>query len=306
MVARDMPVAEIDVTVDLVRRLLAEQHPDLGGLPLRIVANGWDNVVVRAGDDLAVRMPRRAAAAALVEHEQRWLPELAPRLPLPIPAPVRIGRPGLGYPWSWSVVPWFAGAVAADVPLRDAAREARRLGAFVAALHVEAPSAVPRNPVRAHPVADLDERVAANLDLLSARLDADRSRRRWRELRRAPEWDGPPVWVHGDLHTANLIVADGTLSAVVDFGDIARGDPAVDLAVAWMLFDRVGRAELRRAAGAVDDATWARAQAWALHFALLYLLHSADDPRFARMGTALLAAVLADDAPQVTSSNAGG
>ncbi len=292
-----MPAAEVDVTVDLVRALMREQHPDLADLPLRVVANGWDNVVLRLGERLAVRVPRRRAAAVLVEHEQRWLPRLAPALPLPVPDPVRIGRPSADYPWHWSVVPWFAGEVATDVTLDDPVREAERLGAFVAAMHADAPPAAPRNPVRGHPVAALDERVEVNVDALGQRVDAAACRRRWRELRRAPEWPHRPVWLHGDLHAANVVVRDGQIAAVVDFGDMAGGDPAVDLAIAWMLFEPSARALFRDRAGVADPATWARAQAWALHFAILYLLNSADAPRITGMGRRLLAAVLADEAP---------
>jgi aminoglycoside phosphotransferase (APT) family kinase protein len=292
MVARDMPAAELEVTSALVSGLLAEQHPDLAGLPLDVLSNGWDNVVYRLGDELTVRLPRRALAAGLVEHEQRWLPELAGRLPFPIPAPVRAGAPSPDYPWRWSVCPFFEGELASDVALADPAVEARRLGAFVRALHVPAPADAPVNAFgRGGAVGALTSRVEDNL----VRFELPRSdaiRRRWRALTSFPEWGGPAVWVHGDLHTANVLVRDGRLAAVLDFGDMTGGDPAVDLAIGWMLFEPVERAVFRAAAGDVDDATWARAEAWALHFAVLYLVNSADNPRFARMGDALLAALL--------------
>ncbi len=139
MAALNVPAAEIEVTDDLVRRLLAEQHPDLADRPLSLVANGWDNVIFRLGDDLVVRLPRRQLAADLVLHEQRWLPELATRLPLAVPAPLRGGLPTTDYPWHWTIAPWFDGDVAADAALDDAMIEAQRLGAFLAALHVDAP-----------------------------------------------------------------------------------------------------------------------------------------------------------------------
>ena len=286
-----MPAAEVEVTEALVRELLAVQHPDLAGLELRELANGWDNVIFRLGDDLTVRLPRREMAAALVGHEQRWLPELAERLPLPIPAPVRVGSPGLGYPWGWSVCPWFEGTVAADAAPADPRREARRLGAFVAALHTDAPSDAPPNPYRAMPVVELTERVDANLAKLGTVVDTENVRRLWSRLVDGAEWSGPRQWVHGDLHLANVLVHDGAIAAVIDFGDIASGDPAVDLAIGWMLFAPAERAVFRSAAGPLDDATWRRGRAWALHFALMYLAHSADNQRFGRMGADLLAAV---------------
>jgi aminoglycoside phosphotransferase (APT) family kinase protein len=126
------------------------------------------------------------------------------------------------------------------------------------------------------------------LTRLEARVDADRVRARWQELVDVDEWNGPPVWLHGDLHTANVIVSEGTISAIIDLGDLTAGDPAVDFAIGWMLFDEAHLATFRDAAGGVDDATWSRAQAWALHFGLMYLLHSAESPRFERMGEHLL------------------
>jgi len=297
MAAQNMPVAEVDVTVELVRRLLADQHADLAALPLELVANGWDNAIFRLGDDLCVRLPRRQVAAALIDHEQRWLPALAPLLPIPIPVPLRTGRPGSGYPWSWSVCPWFAGEPAADVALADAPREARRLGEFVRALHQVASPDVPPNPfLRGGPIGALDDRFRDNVDQLEDPSLSARLLARWEQASSVDEWHGPGLWVHGDLHTANVVVADGAIGAVIDFGDIASGDPAVDLAIAWMLFGADDRAVFRQAAGdpvAVDDATWSRAEAWALHFGVLYVLHSGDNPRFQRMGRHLLAAVLA-------------
>ncbi|MET0908102.1 MAG: aminoglycoside phosphotransferase family protein [Ilumatobacteraceae bacterium] len=316
MAAQNMPAAEVEITADLVRALLAEQFAHLADRPLTRCANGWDNTIFRLGDDLLVRMPRRAISAGLVEHEQRWLPELASRLPIPICAPVYSGRPGCGYPWSWSVCPWFDGDVAADVALADPIREAERLGAFVAALHQPAPADAPYNEFRrGQPIAEFIPRIEANLAALegaptpesagdpgrpgspSARPGLAAVRPRLAELAGVAEWDGPALWLHGDLHSANIIVADGSVAAVIDFGDLTSGDPAVDFAVAWMLFDGPDRAVFRAAAGGragpIDDATWQRGQLWALHFAVLYLLHSADSERFQRMGTSLLAAVLA-------------
>lgn len=292
---QNMPAAEVDVTAGLVRGLLAEQHPDLASECLEIVANGWDNVIVRIGDELVARLPRRQLAADLVANEQRWLPSLAASLPIPVAAPVRAGRPGLGFPWDWSICPWFEGEVAADVSLADPALDAARLGSFVHALHRPAPTDAPNNPFRGQPVAELLPRIRDNLAKLA--LDRDPVAALVERLAAAPAWGGPPVWLHGDLHTANLLVADGAISAVLDFGDLTSGDPAVDLAVAWMLFAPADRDRFRAAAGGgalVDDGTWDRARLWAIHFALIYLLHSADSERFARMGKQLLRSATTD------------
>ncbi len=303
MAAQNMPAAEVDITDDLVRALLAEQHPDLAELPLRPLAFGWDNAVYRLGDDLTVRLPRRQLGANLVEHEQRWLPALASTLPIPIPAPVRFATPAHGYPWRWSICPYFAGELAANVPLADTTAEAQRLGEFLAALHRPAPADAPVNEFRrGQPIAEFVARIEANLARLgpvrlgSGAIELAVLRERLGELADVEEWTGEALWVHGDLHSANIVVADGRIAAVIDFGDITSGDPAVDLAVGWMLFGDADRAVFRGAAGAVyeiDDATWQRGQLWALHFAVLYLLHSADSAQFQRMGTRLLATVTA-------------
>jgi aminoglycoside phosphotransferase (APT) family kinase protein len=286
-----MPAAEVSVDDSLVRALLADQHSDLAALPVVEIAHGWDNAIYRLGDHLTVRLPRRAVAAALLENEQRWLPELAPRLPIPIPTPVRVGTPGRGYPWGWSVCPYLPGRMAADVTLTDPVGQAERLGEFVVALHRPAPSDAPDNvALRGHPLAELTERLEMHLGR-GVVSDADAVRGRWAELSTADAWQHRPVWLHGDLHTANVLVDHGAISAVIDFGDITAGDPAVDLAIAWMLFDEGARAVFRSRVEA-DDARWARAEAWALYFAVIYLANSADNARVRRMGGALLAAVL--------------
>ena len=308
MAAHDMPAAEIEVTEHLVRQLLAEQQPGLADRPLTLVANGWDNVIFRLGDDLVVRLPRRDAAAELVLNEHRWLPELESTLPIPISAPVHLGAPAAGYRWHWTIGPWFDGDVAADVTLDDVRSDAERLGAFLAALHVTAPSDAPVNPYRGHPVAELRGRFEERVEQLGSLVDRAALVRRFGELLDVDAFDGWSPWIHGDLHSANVIVADGAISAVIDWGDITAGDPACDFAVGWMLFDDADRIAFRRAAGArtpLDDSMWQRAEAWALHFAVMYLAHSADSPRFERMGRSLLMA-LGIDHPDSPTGYGGG
>lgn len=294
------PAAEVDVTVDLVRTLLEEQHPDLAGLALRPLTSGWDNVLLRLGDRLAVRVPRRAAAAHLVEHEQRWLPVLAPHLAVPVPAPVRAGHPSASFPWSWSVVPWFDGTPAATVPPQARTGVAAPLADLVARLHRPAPPDAPANPVRGVPLADRDAAVRERL--ASGRVpDRDRVARLWDRSLAAPPWGAPRLWLHGDLHPANLLLAaDGALAAVLDFGDLTAGDPATDLATAWLTFDAAGRHAFRAALAAAahahrpDTATWDRARGWAVVLATAVLAHSDDDPVLAAVGRHAVAQLLDD------------
>jgi aminoglycoside phosphotransferase (APT) family kinase protein len=295
MPAKDMPAAEVEIDEALVRGLLQEQHPDLARWPLRLLANGWDNVLFRLGDELVVRLPRRELAVPLVAHEQRWLPELAPRLPLPIPVPVRVGRPGAGYPWPWSVCAWMPGESALVTPPTDLGATAETLGRFLAALHVPAPADAPVNPFRGIPLADRQSRTLDALDRLGDLVDGPRLRALWDELAATPAWQGPPVWVHGDTHPGNLVVHEGRLTAVVDWGDLCSGDPASDLVVAWMLFPPEHRATFRTAVGAGgDDHLWTRGRAWALAIGLALSAESADNPAYAALAARTLAAATTD------------
>jgi aminoglycoside phosphotransferase (APT) family kinase protein len=287
-----MPAAEVQVSPQLVRRLLADQHPDLAGLGIEVLANGWDNMVCRLGDDYLVRLPRRAVSAGLVLNEQRWLPGLAGHLPLPVPAPVRIGLPGRGYPWAWSVVPFLPGEIAARTPPADLGEAALALGEFLAALHLPAPADAPVNPSRGIPLVGRAAGVMSQLPHLDDPSQRATAVRVWESAAAAPEWGGPPVWLHGDLHPANILVDRGRVGAVIDFGDITAGDPATDLAVAWMVLPTPQRAEFRRVYGRADDGTWARARGWALALALVFLTHSADNLLMAEIGRRALDAVL--------------
>lgn len=296
MTIEGRPAADVAIDASTVRALLQEQHPDLVSLPLIDVGAGWDNQMYRLGDTLAVRLPRRAAAAPLVVHEQRWLPVLASRLPLPIPAPLRTGRPGCGFPWSWSVVPWFEGRSAAVAPPADALAAATSLGACLCALHQPAPFDAPYNPWRGVPLAERSAAVRERALRLADQLDSRRIVTLWDEIVRTPPWSGPPLWIHGDLHPGNLLVHHGLLSAIIDFGDLTAGDPATDLSVAWMLLPASARPAFRAAARrpdeSVDDDTWTRARGWALALGLAYLAGSRDDQRLEAVGRATVRAAL--------------
>lgn len=294
MTISNMPGAEVDIDEALIRRLLREQHDDLAALPLRIVANGWDNTLARLGEDLVVRLPRRAAAAELIEHEQRWLPRLAEHLPLPVPAPRRCGVPGAGYPWAWSICPWFDGSNAAVSPPRDPMATAALLGRFLAALHTEAPADAPANPYRGVPLRRRQALVERYLARLGSSVDARAVLRLWNAACALNPHDGPPLWLHGDLHPANIVVRDSEVAAVVDFGDLTGGDPATDISIAWMLLPPEARPAFRAALGGVDDVTWRRAAGNGLAHALACLASSADNAPMAAVGRRTLDALLAD------------
>jgi aminoglycoside phosphotransferase (APT) family kinase protein len=292
--ASGKPAAEIDPDAELVRTLLREQHPDLAALELERAESGWDNVMWRLGDHLAVRLPRRAAGAALVESEQRWLPEIASRLPLPIPAPLRVGRPAAGYPWYWSIVPWYPGE-ASDLQPPDPG-ELTTLARFLACLHVPPPGDAPHNPARSVPLAARRDAVEARMaSLVAAGEPVAASLRSLWEDAVAAAIDVAPTWIHGDLHPRNVLVHEGAISAVVDWGDMAAGDRATDLASLWMLSaDASGRAAAIASYTGASRATWLRARGWALFFAVMLLDNGrVDEPRHAAIGRRTLQQLIA-------------
>jgi aminoglycoside phosphotransferase (APT) family kinase protein len=291
--ANTMPAAEVEISVELVRALLEDQHPDLAPLDLRFENEGWDSAIFRLGEDLAVRLPRRAMTAALLPEEMRWLPTLAPKLPLPVNAPVRTGEPGCGYPWHWSVCPWFDGATWADSDVRDPFEAATILGMFVGALAQDAPAEAPDNPYRGGPLSDRDPALRERVDQLGESIDRAAVLGLWEAALAAPS-NTRRLWVHGDLHPANIVVHQGVLSAVIDWVDLCGGDTAYDLAAAWFCFDDPAAREVFRAStGIDDDATWIRARACALSHAIACLANSADNARMHAVGRRTLTAVLA-------------
>lgn len=290
----DKPSAEFEIHEDLVRALVASQAtriPGAASLPLAHAADGWDCSVWRLGDDLAVRLPRRALAAPLILHEQEVLSEVAGRLAptgVGVPAPVVHGRPGFGYPWSWSVVPWFHGQGGLGIPRADRTGWALPLAAALLALHVAAPPRFPVNPVRGVPLARRERAVAGRFVSLRGRVPdttLTRLHELWNAALDAPAWSDEPLWIHGDLHPGNLVARGSELVAIIDFGDVTAGDPAYDLAVAWLAFDPVGRAAFRTAAGDRYDAdTWTRAHGWAAAVTLMLLDQSDDNPAYLALG----------------------
>jgi aminoglycoside phosphotransferase (APT) family kinase protein len=262
----------IAISAELVSSLVARQFPEWSTRVVRAVTpGGWDNRTFRLGEDMLVRLPSHARYVAQVEKEQRFLPLLARSLPLPIPSPVAMGTPDLGYPWPWSVYRWIEGEPATRENIANVAGFARDLANFLLALQrVDTAGGPPpgeHNFFRGGSVATYDHEVREALRALGDRIDTAAASAVWHAALASPG-SAPSVWVHGDIAAGNLLVQSGRLAAVIDFGSCAVGDPACDLTIAWTLLSGTGRDAFRRVMG-MDDATWARARGWALWKALI-------------------------------------
>jgi len=296
MAAPKMHADEVDTDVALVRRLLAGQFPQWAELPIDLVDSyGTDHDIYRLGEDLAARLPRIGWATRQAAKEAEWLPKLAPQLPLAVPVQLAMGHPAEGYPFEWSVYEWLSGDNA-NGTIDDLNRAAIDLASFVRALReIDATDAHPRSSgTRGAPLAELDNSVRSSIAELGDRIDGKAAVRSWEESLHASEWDGAEVWVHGDLLPGNLLVVDGRLSAVIDFGCLNVGDPACDLQPAWNVFAGASRVRYR-AELQVDDASWLRGRGWALFQAVVALPYYWDtNPGMIRQASHALAQVLAD------------
>lgn len=272
MSGRTPQADKLKIDTALVGRLIAGQFPQWAHLPIQPVRpGGWDNRTFHLGDAMTVRLPSAAHYAKQVEKEQQWLPRLAPHLPLPIPTPLAMGAPAEGYPWSWSIYRWLNGGPASVVPIADRRLFATDLARFLTALQrIDAaggPPAGRHNFYRGGPLATYDAETKQAIDALGDKIDGQAASQVW-EAALAATWNGPPVWVHGDVAAGNLLVEDGRLSAVIDFGSSSIGDPACDLAIAWTFLEGDSR-EAFRGALPLDAATWARGRGWTLWKALI-------------------------------------
>jgi aminoglycoside phosphotransferase (APT) family kinase protein len=254
---------EVDTDAALVRLLLESQHPQWAALPIeRVASSGTDNAMYRLGDELAVRLPRIHWAVANVAKEQQWLPELAPLLPLAVPVPVAAGQPQAEFPYPWSIVQWLPGELAALDRLHDPVQAAVDLAHFVRTLQAIDAREGPQSR-RGRPVRMADAGVRQGVAGLRGELDGDAVLAAWERVLAVPDYDGAPVWFHGDLSYLNLLARHGRLSAVIDWGTCGVGDPAIDTVIAWSLMPPDARDAYRAALG-VDDATWERGKGWVL------------------------------------------
>jgi aminoglycoside phosphotransferase (APT) family kinase protein len=294
-----MHADQVETDVALVRRLLAGQFPRWAGLPVDpVVSSGTDHDIYRIGDRLVARLPRIGWATRQAAKEAKWLPRLAPYLPLAVPVQLATGYPAEGYPFDWSVYEWLPGQSASAVTC-DLGQAAVDLAAFIGALRqIDTTGAHPRRRgSRGGPLAEGDEQVRRSVAELGDRIDGDAALRSWQESLSVPGWDGPGVWVHGDLLPGNLLVDGGRLSAVIDFGTLNVGDPACDLLPAWNMF--AGESRFRFRVGlAADDASWLRGRGWALYQAVSALPYYWDtNPGMIRQASHALAQILADSPP---------
>jgi aminoglycoside phosphotransferase (APT) family kinase protein len=265
-----MHADEVDISVALVERLLARQFPQWANLSIQpVTLSGTDNVLFRLGDDMVIRLPRIEEAVKHVHKEYRWLPLLAPFLPVSISVPLGKGLPGEGYPWHWSIFRWLEGENPTAGHIVKPTLFARELEKFVTALHKIDPTDGPPAS-RGIPLAMRDAPTRTAIEELQGMIDTTATIAAWEEALRIPEWSDPAVWVHGNLSPMNLLIAQGRLCAVIDFGSMGVGDPACDLIIAWNLLPADTR-NVFRTALSIDDATWARGRGWALSIALIQL-----------------------------------
>ena len=265
-----MHADEVDINALLVKQLVSKQFPCWTKLSIKSVESaGTSNAIYRLGDDMSVRLPRIPSAVDSVNTEFVWLPKLASCLPLPVPTPLVIGKPSEDYPWHWTICQWVEGHNPVEGQLAEPLIFATDLAKFILALHeINLPDGPPSE--RGKPLIVQDEEARIAIDALHGKIDTNAALVAWEEALRVPQWDGRPVWIHGDLMPGNLLIKNNRLSAVIDFSCLGVGDPAIDLIIAWNLLPAHSREIFRRELH-VNDATWARGRGWALSMALIQL-----------------------------------
>ena len=284
---------EVATDAALVARLLSEQYPEAAGLSIRRYSSiGTVNTIYRVGDRLFVRLPRLERWAADLHNELEWLPRLAPLLSLAVPRPVFTGSPTDDFPLEWAIYEWLDGNPYSELSVDDETDAARGLATFVTELRGADPTGAPRAGRR--PLVELDTATREALTASAALIDSPRAMAVWQDAMALPAWTGTPVWIHTDLLRPNVLVTDGQLSAVIDWGGAGIGDPAADVIAAWTLFGPAGRQEFRAALG-VDDETWIRARGFALHQAALIIpYYRTSNPAFVATAVRTVREILAD------------
>jgi len=291
-------MGNIEISVSLVRQLVATQFPQWANFEIRPVEfDGHDNRTFHLGDEMSVRMPSHERYVGHVSSEQKWLPKLSQHLPLPIPEPVGVGKPGPDYPWPWTVNRWVQGDNASLDNIYDLNEFAKDLAGFLNALQAvdaaDAPKPGKDNFYRGGQLSMYDSEARECIEALSNVIDTSAAKTVW-DLALEATWKHAPVWIHGDIAVGNLLVRNGKLCAVIDFGQLAAGDPSCDTTIAWTLFSDSSK-EVFQAEFNVDDATWARGRGWALWKALLGLkAHRANNPQNAVIAKEVILNILAE------------
>lgn len=288
---------EVSLDTDLVRRLVAEQFPHLSNYPLReFTSTGTVNAVYLLGDALYVRLPRVQRWANCLEHECTWLPRLAPGLTLQVPEPVVKGLATSYYPFSWAIFRWIDGQPYALDRVNDEQLAAADLAQFVAELRsTDLPPTDDDVPYAGRPaLAEQDARVRSWIAQSGNLIDGPAVTAAWEDALKSPAWDGACEWIHSDLVPPNLLVKDGRLCAVIDFGATGVGDPATDLNPAWSVFGQAGRSVYRDLVGADED-SWRRGRGIAISQAVgLVPYYVVTNPALSALGRRMLREAVAD------------
>jgi aminoglycoside phosphotransferase (APT) family kinase protein len=291
-------VRKAGINADLVTRLIAAQFPQWAGLPVRPVdIDGWDNATFRLGDTMSVRLPSHEDYVGAVEKEHRWLPQLASRLPLPIPVPLAKGVPGCGFPRPWSVYQWLDGEPVTDDNVPDMNRLAADLAGFLSALYKIDPTGGPgpgqHNWFRGGPLTVYEDETKQALTTLRGQIDTALAAEVWQAALDTP-FTGPPVWFHGDAQPGNLLLRNGRLGAVIDFGTSGVGDPSCDTTIAWTFFSG-DSTQVFKEKLPVDAATWTRGRGWAIWKAMIVLVGEIEsDPEGAAYTMRVIDKIFAD------------
>jgi aminoglycoside phosphotransferase (APT) family kinase protein len=283
------PAAEVHIDAALVVSLLRAQFPDLANLDCYKVNEGFDNSLWRLGEDLVVRIPRREIAAALIENELRWLPEVARHVSLATPLPLRAGVATDVFPWPWLIASWHNGEAGDEIDPNVRGGSAKEMAIFLRELHVEAPTDAPFNPYRSVALVDRESTLYSRLHDVEAHVDYWAVEALWKSVRDTPRWTHPGSWLHGDFHPGNTVYRDGALVGVVDFGDMCAGDPAVDLAGGLLSLPYESLHEFFDTYERCDGATLRRTIGWAVLFGVMFVSLGRERTSYLRIGQLALA-----------------
>jgi aminoglycoside phosphotransferase (APT) family kinase protein len=288
-----MHEGEIDIDIALVKRLLTEQFPHLAERAITAVrSTGTVNAIYRLGDEFCVRLPRLEEWAESIDNEWIWLPKLAPHISLSTPKPLARGKPTNWYPHPWAIYHWIEGSPYQEGLINDERQVAYDLVNFI--LELRSVDMLGAPPGGRRPLVELDAATHSAIESVRGVIDTEAVSTAWTHSLESPPWDGRPVWIHGDLLKSNLLVQDGRLCAVIDFGGVGIGDPAADVIPAWSVFNTVGR-EIFRQALDVDDDTWSRARGYALHQALMIIPYYLEtNPDFVTMAKRTVVEILTE------------